>query len=55
MFAGQGSVDPSEYAQSWTGVLLFLGSLVLIALAWAAARPMFVAQAASLTGKVSNR
>ena len=55
MFAGQGSVDPSEYAQSWTGVLIFLGSLVLIALAWAAARPVFVAQAASLTGKVSNR
>lgn len=55
MFAGQGSVDPSEYAQSWTGVLVFLGSLVVIALAWAAARPVFIAQAASLTGKVSNR
>ncbi|MBA4504170.1 hypothetical protein H0H28_02240 [Corynebacterium sanguinis] len=55
MFAAQGDVDPATYATDWTGTLVFLGALAVIALAWFAARPMVVAPLARLTGTVSNR
>ncbi|GAA0209134.1 hypothetical protein GCM10009537_11670 [Corynebacterium riegelii] len=55
MFAGRGSVDPSAYATDWTGVWVFLGAVVVIALAWFLAKPRFVAPVAGATGKVSSR
>jgi thiosulfate reductase cytochrome b subunit len=48
MYAGQDVMN-------WTGFWIFLGSLVLIAGAWFAARPFLLAPAASLMGKVSSR
>jgi thiosulfate reductase cytochrome b subunit len=39
MYAAQGSVDPTAYADNWTGFWLFVVSLVVIAAAWVAARP----------------
>ena len=55
MFAARGDVDPATYATDWTGTLVFLGALVVIAAAWFAARPLVVAPAARLTGTVSQR
>ena len=55
MFAGRGSVDPSAYATDWTGVWVFLGAVVVIAVAWFLARPRFIAPVAGATGKVSSR
>ena len=55
MFAGRGSVDPSAYATDWTGVWVFLGTVVVIAVAWFLARPRFIAPVAGATGKVSSR
>ncbi|QPK82868.1 cytochrome b/b6 domain-containing protein [Corynebacterium qintianiae] len=55
MFAARGDLDPATYATDWTGTLVFLGAFALLALAWFAARPMFVAPLARLTGHVSNR
>ncbi|WP_311342517.1 cytochrome b/b6 domain-containing protein [Corynebacterium riegelii] len=55
MFAGRGSVDPSAYATDWTGVWVFLGAVVVIAVAWFLAKPRFVAPVAGATGKVSSR
>lgn len=48
MYAGVDTV-------SWTGFWLFAGSIVVLALAWIAARPMLLAPIASLSGKVSSR
>ncbi|WP_338135080.1 cytochrome b/b6 domain-containing protein [Corynebacterium stationis] len=55
MFAAQGDVDPSVYANNWTGFFFFLGALVAIAAAWVAARPMVLAPVARLFGKVTAR
>ncbi|WP_168160167.1 cytochrome b/b6 domain-containing protein [Corynebacterium sp. HMSC29G08] len=55
MFAARGDVDPSTYATDWTGVWVFLGAVVVIALAWFLAKPRFVAPVAGATGKVSSR
>jgi thiosulfate reductase cytochrome b subunit len=55
MYAAQGSVDPSTYANNWTGFWMFVLSLVAIAAAWIAARPMVVAPIAKLFGTVSAR
>ncbi|MCP1388337.1 cytochrome b/b6 domain-containing protein [Corynebacterium sp. TA-R-1] len=55
MFAARGDVDPSVYATSWIGVVVFLGAVVAMIAGWFATRPMFVAPVANLTGNVSNR
>lgn len=38
MFAARDSVDPAAYASDWTGTLVFIGALAVIAVAWFAAR-----------------
>ncbi|WP_341996540.1 cytochrome b/b6 domain-containing protein [Microbacterium sp. LWH7-1.2] len=55
MYAAQGSVDPNAYADNWTGFWFFVASLVVIAAAWVAARPLVLAPIARLFGKVSGR
>ncbi|HEY9307530.1 MAG TPA: cytochrome b/b6 domain-containing protein, partial [Microbacterium sp.] len=55
MYAAQGSVDPDAYADNWTGFWFFVASLVVIAVAWIAARPLVLAPIARLFGKVSGR
>ncbi|MBW9119709.1 cytochrome b/b6 domain-containing protein [Microbacterium trichothecenolyticum] len=55
MYAAQGSVDPDAYADNWTGFWFFVASLVVIAAAWVAARPLVLAPIARLFGKVSGR
>ncbi len=55
MYAAQGSVDPNAYADNWTGFWIFIGSVVVMAAAWIAARPLVLAPIARLFGKVSGR
>lgn len=55
MYAAQGSTDPNAYADNWTGFWFFTASLVVIAAAWIAARPLVLAPIARLFGKVSGR
>lgn len=55
MFAAQGSVDPSAYANNWTGFWIFACAMAVIAAAWVAARPMVLAPIAKLFGTVSAR
>lgn len=55
MYAAQGSTDPNAYADNWTGFWFFAASLVVIAAAWIAARPLVLAPIARLFGKVSGR
>ena len=55
MYAAQGSVDPTAYADNWTGFWMFVLSLVAIAAAWVAARPLVLAPVARLFGTVSGR
>jgi thiosulfate reductase cytochrome b subunit len=55
MYAAQGSVDPNAYADNWTGFWFFVASLVVIAAAWIAARPLVLAPIARLFGTVSSR
>jgi len=55
MYASQGSTDPTAYAENWTGFWFFVASLVVIAAAWVAARPLVLAPIARLFGKVSGR
>ncbi len=55
MYAAQGSVDPSAYADNWTGFWFFVASLVVIAVAWVAARPLVLAPIARMFGTVSGR
>ncbi|KRA24653.1 hypothetical protein ASD65_09695 [Microbacterium sp. Root61] len=55
MYAAQGSVDPNAYADNWLGFWMFAASLVVIAAAWVAARPLVLAPIAKLFGKVSAR
>ena len=55
MYAARGSVDPNEYASDWTGLIMFLVSLVVVAAAVVVARPQFLAPVARLTGEVSTR
>lgn len=52
MYAAQGSTDPSAYADNWVGFWLFVCSLAVIAVAWAAARPLVIAPIARLFGHV---
>ena len=55
MYAAQGSVDGVAYADNWTGFWMFVLSLVVIAAAWVAARPLVLAPIARLFGTVSGR
>ena len=55
MYAAQGSVDGVAYADNWTGFWMFFASLVVIAAAWVAARPLTIAPIARLFGTVSGR
>lgn len=55
MYAALGSVDPTAYADNWTGFWLFVVSLAVIAGAWVAARPLVLAPIARLFGTVSGR
>lgn len=55
MYAAQGSVDGVAYADNWTGFWMFVASLVVIAAAWVAARPLVLAPIARLFGTVSGR
>lgn len=55
MYAAQGSVDPNAYADNWTGFWFFVASLVVIAAAWVAARPLVLAPIARLFGNLSAR
>lgn len=55
MYAAQGSTDPNAYADNWSGFWFFAASLVVIAAAWIAARPLVLAPIARLFGKVSGR
>ncbi|WP_233437796.1 cytochrome b/b6 domain-containing protein [Agromyces laixinhei] len=45
----------SQDVVNWTGFWIFAGSLVVIAAAWVAARPLVLAPIARLFGKVSGR
>lgn len=55
MYAAQGSVDADAYAANWTGFWIFAASLLAIAGAIAAARPVVLAPIARLFGSVSSR
>lgn len=55
MYAAQGSVDGVAYADNWTGFWMFFASLVVIAGAWIAARPLVLAPIAKLFGTVTSR
>ncbi|MFT4213646.1 MAG: cytochrome b/b6 domain-containing protein [Microbacterium sp.] len=55
MYAAQGSVDPTAYADNWTGFWMFALSLAVIAAALAAARPLVLAPIAKIFGTVSGR
>ena len=55
MYAAQGSVDGVAYADNWAGFWMFALSLVVIAGAWVAARPLVLAPIARLFGTVSGR
>ncbi|EFK54910.1 cytochrome b/b6 domain-containing protein [Corynebacterium genitalium ATCC 33030] len=55
MYAAQGSTDPSEYAGNWTGLIIFLVSLAVVAAAWVAARPATLAPLARRFGEVTAR
>jgi hypothetical protein len=48
MYAAQDAVN-------WTGFWIFAASMVVIAIAWVAARPLVLAPIARLFGKVSGR
>lgn len=55
MYAAQGSTDPTQYADNWIGLLYFALSLLVIAGAWVACRPMVLSSIAGVFGKVSSR
>jgi thiosulfate reductase cytochrome b subunit len=55
MYAAQGSVDPDAYAGNWAGFWIFVASVVVIAIAWIAARPLVLAPIAGLFGTVKGR
>ena len=55
MYAAQGSPDPTEYANDWTGLIVFLVSLAVMVGAYFAARPVFLAPLARFGGSVSSR
>jgi len=55
MYASQGSVDGMQYAENWAGFWIFFTSILVIAGAWTAARPLVLAPIARLFGTVSAR
>jgi thiosulfate reductase cytochrome b subunit len=55
MFAAQGSTDPDAYADNWAGFWIFFLSIIVVAAVWIAARPLVLAPAAQLFGRVTAR
>ncbi|MFJ2620508.1 cytochrome b/b6 domain-containing protein [Glutamicibacter sp. NPDC087344] len=55
MFAAQGSTDPAQFANNWTGLWMFAVAIFVTAAAWAACRPLFLTSIARIFGKVSAR
>lgn len=55
MYAAQGSVNTTAFADNWVGFWMFVASLVVIAAAWLAARPLVLAPIARVFGKVTAR
>ena len=55
MYAAQGSTNPDEFAGNWTGFVVFVVSLLVMAGGWLAARPVVVAPIAGLFGTVKGR
>ena len=55
MYASIGSTDGAAYADNWVGFWMFVASLIVVAAAWVAARPLVLAPIARLFGKVSGR
>ncbi|AIT61867.1 cytochrome b/b6 domain-containing protein [Corynebacterium doosanense] len=55
MYAGRGSADPTEYAHDWTGLIVFLVSVAVIAAAAYFARPVVLAPVAKHGGEVTGR
>lgn len=55
MYAAQGSTDPTAYADNWAGFWWFFASLVVMAAAWIAARPLVLSPIARLFGTVKGR
>jgi hypothetical protein len=45
----------AQDAVTWTGFWVFIASLVVLAVAWFAARPLVLAPIAKLFGQVSGR
>jgi thiosulfate reductase cytochrome b subunit len=54
MYAAHGSVDPGAYMMNWAGFWIFAVSLLVIAGAWVAARPLLLAPIARLFGSVGR-
>jgi thiosulfate reductase cytochrome b subunit len=55
MYAASGSTDPAALSGDWTGFWIFAVSLLIIAAAWVAARPLVLAPIARLFGTVKGR
>ncbi|MFJ4036526.1 cytochrome b/b6 domain-containing protein [Microbacterium sp. NPDC090007] len=55
MYAARGSVDPAAFTSDPTGLLLFAASLLVMAVAWVAARPAVLVPIARLFGDVKQR
>ncbi len=55
MYAAQGSVDGTAYAENWTGFWMFALSIAVIIAGWIAVRPLVVAPIAKLFGNVTAR
>lgn len=55
MYAAQGSVDPTAYADNWTGFWMLLLSITAMVAALVAARPVVLAPIARLFGTVAAR
>ncbi|KJL42299.1 hypothetical protein RS82_02315 [Microbacterium trichothecenolyticum] len=54
MYAGQGSEDPTAYADNWVGFWIFFVSVMIMIAAWVAARPLVLAPIARIFGSVSR-
>ncbi len=55
MYAARGSADPGAFAGDATGLWIFLASVLVIAIAWIAARPLVLSVVARAFGRVSDR
>ncbi len=55
MYAAQGSLDPTAFADNWTGFILFVVSLAVMVAAMLLARPALVSVIARRFGAVTSR